>query len=542
VNAFPEFSVLKKEKMRRNPYRINRCMMKTARKYILITVVSFAFMSFEYPLASLSFAQSQPVKENQEERASVPFGFHIGRIYPKDIVAHNPNNLADPELWGTYSYAQDIGVGWERPGMYAFIPPEEAGISWQQVMDSNYGGIPISMNILATIDVRRWTAVQPSSVPEELKKLTTYNPPVSYLKLLDEKKYIQFVRDLVERYDGDGVDDMPGLKNPIKYWQIDNELPGPAPSEISPAFNPETNSESTAEWLSASLKNYTHILEITIKAIRAQDPEAKIALSGMADVGPATEKLFRAYYLGVLQRLEEKHIDIFDYHFYGNGSGDWKVMKDAYQMIREGLDKIGYKDTLIWITETAAYTGRPRDVQGDAPYKTEKEQAIDLFKRIIFPFSFGVKKIFWFSIMDNPSSEGPDGHTGLLYNGKGEGNPGYCAKKLSYYTAKKLTEMLRGCNWENMQVIQEKDGIGVYKFMKQANPLWVVWNDTQEEKQVEISGIVSNEVLITEALPRSDSGKGVQDYYSAFHSETKAVKEGKASISVKDIPVFVSEK
>ena len=102
--------------------------------------------------------------------------------------------------------------------------------------------------------------------------------------------------------------------------------------------------------------------------------------------------------------------------------------------------------------------------------------------------------------------------------------------------------MLGGCNWENIQVIQEKDGISVYKFMKQANPLWVVWNDTQEEKQVEISGIASGEVLITEALPKNDSGKGVQDYYSAFHSETKAVKEGKASISVKDIPVFVSEK
>lgn len=217
-------------------------------------------------------------------------------------------------------------------------------------------------------------------------------------------------------------------------------------------------------------------------------------------------------------------------------------MKDAYKMIREGLDSIGYKDTQIWITETAVYTGRPRDVQGYAPYKTEKEQALDLFRRIIFPLSFGVKKIFWFSIMDNPSSEGPDGHTGLLYNGKGGDNPGYGAKKLSYYTAKKLVEMLKGCNWENIQVIKEEDGIGVYKLMKRAGPLWIVWNDTQEEKQIEISGIASQEVIITEALPKNDSGKRVQDYHSAFRSETKAVKEGKALISVKETSVFVSGK
>lgn len=261
-----------------------------------------------------SFAQ-----DSQDVKGAVPFGFHIGRIYPRDITIHNPNNLKDPDLWGSYGYAQDIGVGWERPGIYAFVPPQDAGLSWQEICDLIYGDIPASMNILANIDVRRWTAVQPSLIAEEFKKLTTYNPPVSYLKLIDEKKYVQFVRDLVERYDGDGVNDMPGLKNPIKYWQIDNELPGPAPSETSPAFSPEVDSESTAGWFSASLNNYTHILEITVKAIKAQDPEAKIALAGMADVGPATERLFRGYYLGALQRLEGKHIDIFDYHFYGNG-------------------------------------------------------------------------------------------------------------------------------------------------------------------------------------------------------------------------------
>ncbi len=37
------------------------------------------------------------------------------------------------------------------------------------------------------------------------------------------KAYAAFVRALVERYDGDGQDDMPGLKFPIRHWEVGNE-------------------------------------------------------------------------------------------------------------------------------------------------------------------------------------------------------------------------------------------------------------------------------------------------------------------------------
>jgi hypothetical protein len=35
--------------------------------------------------------------------------------------------------------------------------------------------------------------------------------------------YTEFLKKLVERYDGDGVNDMPELKYPVKYWEIMNE-------------------------------------------------------------------------------------------------------------------------------------------------------------------------------------------------------------------------------------------------------------------------------------------------------------------------------
>ena len=42
----------------------------------------------------------------------------------------------------------------------------------------------------------------------------------------DEAQYLAFLQRVVERYDGDGVDDMPGLTAPIVYWQIHNEPEG----------------------------------------------------------------------------------------------------------------------------------------------------------------------------------------------------------------------------------------------------------------------------------------------------------------------------
>lgn len=42
----------------------------------------------------------------------------------------------------------------------------------------------------------------------------------------DEAQYLRFLARAVERYDGDGIDDMPGLTVPIKAWQIHNEPEG----------------------------------------------------------------------------------------------------------------------------------------------------------------------------------------------------------------------------------------------------------------------------------------------------------------------------
>jgi hypothetical protein len=42
-------------------------------------------------------------------------------------------------------------------------------------------------------------------------------------KPCDTFAYKSFINQLVERYDGDGINDMPGLHVPIKHWEVSNE-------------------------------------------------------------------------------------------------------------------------------------------------------------------------------------------------------------------------------------------------------------------------------------------------------------------------------
>ncbi len=211
-------------------------------------------------------------------------------------------------------------------------------------------------------------------------------------------------------------------------------------------------------------------------------------------------------------------------------------MRLAYDFFRRALDQNGYQNTEIWFTETAV----PSKPFG------EKFQAINLIKRYIYPLSLGVKKIFWWNMIEGEGpllkENKPSNHFGLVYDGIGDGDPGYGTKKLSYYTYKKMVEVTEGSDWNHIQMIQEKDGIYIYKFTKNNKPTWVAWNDNSGEKQITISSIGSSHVKITEAVPKYASGKDMADYSTAFATVTKTVNEGKITITLSDTPVFVAEK
>jgi len=131
-----------------------------------------------------------------------PFGIHPA------VVPDNPD--------GPFARARQLGVRWHR-GIYAYwikIQPTaedvRRGIFHWETTDREWGAVPKGMNILANI-----------GLPERLKDGpgplgTPFRPPTTWKLNLPETDYVTFVKAVVERYDGDGKNDMPGLKVPVK--------------------------------------------------------------------------------------------------------------------------------------------------------------------------------------------------------------------------------------------------------------------------------------------------------------------------------------
>lgn len=110
------------------------------------------------------------------------------------------------------------------------------------------------------------------------------SPPID-----DERwdDYAAFIRAVVERYDGDGVDDVPGLIAPIRYWEIETEVQHGAFWQVT------CDGCTDRAYLDRRISEYLRLLEVAGDAAREADPDAKIMLAGLwfwdvFDRGPVT--------------------------------------------------------------------------------------------------------------------------------------------------------------------------------------------------------------------------------------------------------------
>ena len=457
---------------------------------------------------------------NVRSQSSSPFGMH-----PAHVVKEGYSQLP-------YADAQTMGVKWHRPSKYLFWSEVQNNLNDTTLAfglyDTYYGGVPSGINIMANIAPAR-------------KKDTNHTLPNSWLPI-DSVKYIAFVKAAIERYDGDGVNDMPGLTNPILYWQVGNE-----PNDKS------------------GRQDFAKFQKMTYTTIKQVCSQCKVIIGGAAQpilpgLGFITNKnnyftLFDSLYKPILQELNGSGFDIFDFHWYGKATGDYKLMEPVYKQLKLILNTFNYVNIPIWITEMGAYSGFN---VGDTPlypplYQTETQQASDYLKRFVLSLSLGVEKIFpAFGLMEGfKGGNGYFDHTGFIYNGGGSNDLGLGVKKLSYYTYKKMVEKLEGSDWANIVIVQEDtvNNVFIYKFTKNGNPIYVAWWDYFNQPGyiegdsilVSISGLTSNTALITQSVPINTSGISITNYNTAFNMNTINVQSGSITFYIKEKPVYVEE-
>ena len=444
------------------------------------------------------------ISANTEINKDSPFGglpfFSLASPIGEGYPAPKPDDF-------DFKPTKDLGLKWGRAHYltWSMVQPTKDAIAnkvydWSD-SDSVLGSYPEGFNVLENI------VAFSAKMDETGEHLENFSFPTKN----DEKNYSRFVEKSVERYDGDGKDDMPNLKNPIKYWQVDNE--------------PDAK---TTDW-----KGYSNTLKLTYQAVKKACPDCQVVVGGMALGQNGLANFFKP----AIEGLDAQYFDIFDYHFYGN-KDEWLKNGEQAEEIRKIFPNYDFE---IWLTETGTWSGKPAFPPSQTAFQSEKEQAAALIKYYVYPFSKGVKKIFWaWGILEGFG--GPENNTfdntGLIYDGDGPYDLGFGVKKLSYYTYKKMAEILEGSDWDNIQTIQEKDGAYVYKFFKNGKPIWVAWNDNAGEKQITISGVNSSSAKITESVPNYGSGKEVKDYATAFKTEIKQIINNKLTIILSETPVF----
>jgi hypothetical protein len=283
-------------------------------------------------------------------------------------------HLARDEYGSRLSLMSECGISWNRPNCFPEAAYYESG-EWKwdwQAQDS-------IIKFMQELDMNMMVIMAP--------------PSYSYW-INDSTKWIDYWTEQVERYDGDGENDMPGLTKPVKYWEVINEpeswvmrcgCAGQTPQDvrkyirISGEAIHEADSEATviAPCLVGGYAHDTKGWYFDEGEYQAGDT---VKIDGdLFEVKTKWVWFIYRYFLipyiegedslwlkYILRDETAEQIDIVSHHLYWGSSGpDIEYLDNA---IRPQLDIYGLADN-IWITEVGWKTGEG----GIDPYTQAKK-------------------------------------------------------------------------------------------------------------------------------------------------------------------------
>jgi hypothetical protein len=356
-----------------------------------------------------------------------------------------------PSRFGIVDIRQDIseinrlGIRWDRPHpgpfIWGHIEPEKGRYNWREIDEYLQMTQAFSFATLATIwpfaewDQANWEGDSETSVifEEELG--------IGRRKPHDMDAYGRCVSALVERYDGDGKGDMPGLTYPIKYWEAGNE-----PS-LQKGFD---------TFFVGSSDDYLEVLKTTYQAVKGADPDAKVLHAGLA--GPCDDKV--SFWEPVFKNGSD-YFDIANIHSV-EVTHALDVVPDFGILLSEyGINKP------IWLTE----------VQHNSRIGLE-EHACSITKSYIIAFANNAERVFY-TMFDIPLFAPAQHIEAALIVGGVEKRPGYYALKTMVSKLDTFTSV-------------EKLDEGQYRFMVNGKSVYVLWGSGKIPEEI------TGEVLITD--------------------------------------------
>ena len=266
------------------------------------------------------------------------------------------------------------------------------------------------------------------------------NPDANHITY---EQYYDYVSHVVERYDGDGYKDMPGLIRPVNYFEICNEV------DLS-----NHNEKLT-------LQNYVNKRLIpAYLAAKHANPNAIVLNSGL---GMSGDEGFSTSYLNNMLNLlktnngetNNYYIDVLAIHYYYD-SQDPEYFDEKINEVKSLMELYNIASKPIWVTEFGIAT--KTDKGGEI---REEDQASILLRFVSLMKVHDIQNFFIYQLKDENSND-PTDHENVfgIYKVGCQEESEIINEKLAVITLDTFLSKIDGLNVESIERNQ-----GIYKII-----------------------------------------------------------------------------
>lgn len=388
------------------------------------------------------------------------------RLYLPITITGRPTNWSPGSIFGMQMYNDS------RPNSQYFSSLMGSGATWLRAAilwrmleptdttpdaynwiygDKSYGagqaGVS-DMKIIGTIEsAPSWAALDPAK-------------PDGPLRPEALPAFAEFVGAVVERYDGDGVQDAPGSPV-VDYWEFYNE--------------PDRRLNTSDGRWGLHGAEYAQMLSVVYPVVKAHNPDAQVLLGGLAydffteQGGPFN----RAFLDDVLAAGGGAYFDIFNFHGYPSFAYNWLPagttaagpgLREKALYLHDKLAGLGI-DKPFFVTEAGWHSNNPPNMPSSE--EIQARYVVELFVQCL---AADIDSMIWWMLYD-PGGGGWD--NGLVTMD----NPP--RQKLSYTAYQTIVNMLTGLEFSRTLTQSEigNSAVEAYHFTDPADgsAMYVAW-------------------------------------------------------------------
>jgi len=389
-------------------------------------------------------------------------GIFLVFIFSMPVFAKEDSNFGflSEGIGITPKAAKALNIKWLRPhpgnAVWDTLEPEQGTFEWTKLDRVVKKAQKKDLQLLITIwPYADWDQ---ESCHKNSKDAVgfEYELPLKRDVPCDFTAYQNFLTKLVERYDGDGLDDMDNLEYGIKYWEILNE----------PEFN-----EGDLVFFQGTANDYYKILKNSYQAIKAADENSKVVLAGMASTWETSEEFWQK----VFAKDSKLYFDIGNMHSITSQNPSFNARYYKNLLAQNNINKP------FWVTEVQLDMDDGLEAE-----EAEREQAADLVRGYVKAFKAGAKKIYYTIYEADAGSNFAE--SALLFNGN---------KKPLYYALETLIDKVD--NYSHLTKIAENQ----YRFKIKNKFIYVLWGNGSVPE-----ALINETVKVTDILGNKSTLSG----------------------------------